>query len=76
MFINLHFTNNFIFSFLKEKRLPFDQFGFFVGKNESTDGNITILTGKSDVFRIGEVLAFNGKKRLSFWDGEECNKIR
>lgn len=60
----------------KEKRLPFDKFGFFVGRNESSLGNITMMTGKSDVSRIGEVLAFNGQRKLSFWDGEECNAIR
>ena len=62
--------------FKKEKRLPFDKFGFFVGRNESSLGNITMMTGKSDVSRIGEVLAFNGQRKLSFWDGEECNAIR
>jgi len=60
----------------EEKQLPTDKYGFFVGKNESTDGMLTMLTGKSDINRIGEIQKFNGKERLSVWNGEACNKIR
>ena len=60
----------------KDKRLPTDQFGFFIGKNGSYNGILTMLTGQSDINRIGEVLAFDGKERLSVWYGEECNRIR
>ena len=62
--------------FLQEKQLPTDKYGFFVGKNESTDGMLTMMTGKSDINRIGEIQKFNGKERLSVWNGEACNKIR
>lgn len=60
----------------EEKRLPTDMYGFFVGKNQSTDGILTMRTGKSDIQRIGEILALDGKDRLSKWNGDECNKIR
>ena len=61
---------------LQEKRLPTDKYGFFVGKNESYDGMVTMVTGKSDIRHIGEILAFDGKQRLNVWNGEYCNKIR
>ena len=62
--------------FRQEKQLPTDKYGFFVGKNESTDGMLTMMTGKSDINRIGEIQKFNGKERLTVWNGESCNKIR
>ena len=61
---------------LQDKRLPTDKYGFFVGKNESTDGMLTMLTGKSNIQRIGEIQKFDGKEMLSVWNGEDCNKIR
>ena len=64
---------------MQEKRLPTDKYGFFVGKNESSDGMITMLTGKSNINKIGQIQSFDGKERLSVWNddfGDTCNAIR
>ena len=64
---------------IQEKRLPTDKYGFFVGKNQSSDGMITMLTGKSNINKIGEIQSFDGKERLSVWNddfGDTCNAIR
>ena len=36
----------------------------------------SLLTGKSNIQRIGEIQKFDGKDMLSVWNGEDCNKIR
>jgi len=59
-----------------EKKLPFDEFGFFVDKNGSTGGVFEAMTGSDRVMDVGKVVSFNGKKQLDFWSTEECNAIK
>ena len=73
----IEFKND--FNFIQEKRLPTDKYGFFVGKNQSSDGMITMLTGKSNINKIGQIQSFDGKERLLVWNddfGDTCNAIR
>lgn len=60
-----------------EEKLPFDQFGFFVGKNATAaSGLIRALTGIHDVRNVGQILSVDGKAALDIWNGEQCNEIR
>jgi len=58
-----------------EQKLPFDKFGFFVNKNGSTSAVWEAMTGVNDVYNVGQVISFDGKTELDFWESEECNRI-
>jgi len=62
-----------------EQRLP-PLYGYFYGKNESSDGEFRVLTGAGDVSKLGSILAFNNQSRLSTWANgsaeAECNAIK
>ena len=55
------------------------QYDNLAGKNGSSDGEFSVLTGSQDVSSLGSILSFNNKTRLTTWgnssDGAECNAI-
>jgi len=55
--------------------LPFDSFGYFVGKNGSTDKPMLVNTGQSNWRRIGAIERFDGSRLLPFWNTRQCNMI-
>jgi len=61
-----------------DQKLP-EKYGYFYGKNGSSDGEFSVLTGSQDVSSLGSILSFNNKTRLTAWgnssDGAECNAI-
>jgi len=60
----------------KEKKLPFDKFGFFVNKNHSVSGIWETMTGVDDVKNVAKVISFDGETMLDFWGDDECNSIK
>lgn len=56
--------------------LPFDRFGWFVGRNLSSeyDGRINMYAGQEDISKMGKVYSWNGETRTRFYrDG--CGAI-
>ena len=46
-------------------------------KNGTIPGLMTSLTGKTDVYKLGQVLEWEHKSKLDFWrKGSECNTIK
>jgi len=60
----------------EEKKLPFDQFGFFVNKNGSLSEEWETNTGMKDVKDVAKVVSYGGQKSLNFWSSSQCNSIR
>ena len=59
---------------------PDNKFGFYFKKNntwdEKADGILTVATAADgDISRIGQVVAWNKRPKMSFWRGESCNKL-
>jgi len=59
-----------------DKKLPFNDFGFFVNKNNSEEGVYEARTGLQDVMKVGEIVSYQDKYKLEFWNTEDCNTIR
>lgn len=59
-----------------DQQMPYDQFGFFIDKNGSTDGYFNVWTGEHDMGRYTEINNVNHQSSLSFWKTDECNKIK
>jgi len=61
-----------------EQKLP-DLYGYFYGKNGSSDGEFSVLTGSEDVSMLGSILSFDNKTKLNAWGNgsteNECNAI-
>jgi len=61
-----------------EQKLP-DLYGYFYGKNGSSDGEFNVLTGSEDVASLGSILSFDNKTSLNAWGNDssanECNAI-
>ncbi|CAB3378163.1 Hypothetical predicted protein [Cloeon dipterum] len=49
--------------------------GLLVGKNSTDEMRFTINTGMQDINKLGIVSAINGKKKLSMWRSNECNRV-
>ena len=49
------------------KRVPFDKFGFFYGKNGTAGPVLTVRTGQEKLADFAKINVWNGKERLSFW---------
>ena len=60
----------------EEKKLPFDQFGFFVNKNGSVSEEWETMTGQDDVKDVAKVVSYGGQSQLDFWSSAQCNAIR
>jgi len=62
----------------EEEKLP-PLYGYFYGKNGTSDGEFSILTGGDEVSNLGSIISFNNKTTLTAWaDGSEdstCNAI-
>lgn len=55
--------------------IPFKDgiFSWLYGKNATDDGLFTVFTGSDDPSRTNFIKKWNGKEKLSFWKGDECN---
>ncbi|CAB3365854.1 Hypothetical predicted protein [Cloeon dipterum] len=51
-------------------------YSFLNHKNGKTDGHFKVLTGKSDVSKLGQIVEWEHNPTLQFWSGDECNTIR
>lgn len=60
----------------EEKKLPFDQFGFFVNKNGSVSEEWETMTGNENVRDVAQVVSYGGQSQLDFWSSAQCNAIR
>jgi len=58
------------------KRVPFDKFGIFVGKNATPSDVYTVLTGKKMLKNFAQISVYAGKSSLGVWGTDECNTIR
>lgn len=50
-------------------------FGYFIDRNNTDDGVVTIFTGEDERSKINRVDVVNGKKELTTWPIARCNKI-
>ncbi|XP_043221777.1 lysosome membrane protein 2-like isoform X1 [Amphibalanus amphitrite] len=55
--------------------LPYESFGYFVGKNASAGPPMLINTGQSDFRKIGVIERYDGSRLLPFWNTRQCNMI-
>merc|ERR1712002_873493 len=53
-----------------EQKLP-DLYGYFYGKNGSSDGEFNVLIGSEDVASLGSILSFDNRTSSA----NECNAI-
>lgn len=51
-------------------------FGYFLDRNNTDDGVVTIFTGEDDRQKINRVNVVNGQTELTAWPQHKCNKIR
>ncbi|XP_065351124.1 sensory neuron membrane protein 1-like [Cloeon dipterum] len=51
-------------------------YSFFYHKSNKTDGHFKVLTGKTDVKKVGEIVEWEYEPTLKFWSGDECNAIK
>ncbi|XP_065348827.1 sensory neuron membrane protein 2-like [Cloeon dipterum] len=51
-------------------------YSFLNHKNGKTDGHFKVMTGKSDVSKLGQIVEWEHNSTLQFWYGDECNTIR
>ncbi|KAG0724300.1 Scavenger receptor class B member 1 [Chionoecetes opilio] len=56
-----------------DKRLPYEQFGFFIKKNGSTDGLLNVYTGVDDMTQYSTINTFNYKWKLHYWKTDACS---
>lgn len=50
------------------KRVPFDKFGLFYGKNNTAGHVFTVFTGQEKLSDYARIDVWNGKERLDFWN--------
>ena len=60
----------------EERKLPFDEFGFFVNKNGSVSETWETMTGGEDVKDVARVVSYGGQTKLDFWASDTCNSIQ
>lgn len=58
-----------------DKRFPFDQFGFFVGKNNTPSEVFTVFTGRENLQDFAKIQIYGGKENLGVWGTEACNAL-
>jgi len=49
------------------KRVPFDKFGLFYGKNDTPGQVFTVFSGQEKLSDYARIDVWNGKQRLEFW---------
>ncbi|XP_050688443.1 lysosome membrane protein 2-like [Eriocheir sinensis] len=59
-----------------DQRLPYEQFGFFIKKNGSTDGLLNVYTGEYDMTKYATINTYNYKNKLHYWKTDSCNKVQ
>ncbi|XP_035713414.1 scavenger receptor class B member 1 isoform X2 [Folsomia candida] len=59
-----------------DKRFPYDQFGFFVGKNNTPSEVYTVLTGREELVDFAKIKIYGGKDNLGVWGTPDCNAIK
>lgn len=77
------FAANAVCTFLKKgskdlEKLPDNTFKFsiFGMKNATSDSNkFQVSRGIVDFKTVGEMVTFNGKKKMSYWRGKPCNDL-
>jgi len=58
-------------------RYPYEQFGLYIGKNNTDNGKLRVNTGLSGAGTLGRIVAFRGKQQYGKWEaGSECDKVR
>ncbi|XP_077165467.1 scavenger receptor class B member 1 isoform X2 [Paroedura picta] len=56
--------------------LPFtDKFGIFLNLNNTHMGRFTVNTGVRDISKVQMVENWNGLKKVSYWNSDQCNMI-
>lgn len=62
----------------EEEKLP-PLYGYFYGKNGTSDGEFSVSTGGDEVSNLGSIISFNNKTVLTTWANgsaeAECNAI-
>lgn len=59
-----------------DKRFPYEQFGFFVGKNATPSEVYTVLTGRENLVDFAKIQIYGGKSSLGVWGTDSCNTIK
>lgn len=61
-----------------EKRFPYEQFGFFVGKNNTPSDTYTVMTGQENLNDFAKIQVYAGKDNLGVWkeDQYKCNALK
>lgn len=49
----------------EEMTIPFDRFGWFYGRNNSSDGRFKIYTGKEDISKLGQLYSWRNSTQIS-----------
>ncbi|XP_053136423.1 scavenger receptor class B member 1 isoform X2 [Hemicordylus capensis] len=61
---------------IKPGMLPFKgKFGLFVALNDTDSGLFTVHSGMDDIAKVHMVDTWNGLRKLSYWNSDECNMI-
>ncbi|XP_039627539.1 scavenger receptor class B member 1 isoform X1 [Polypterus senegalus] len=56
--------------------IPFSgKFGLFADFNNSNTGLFTVHTGADDIRKVHMVDSWNGLKKVSYWNSDQCNMI-
>jgi len=55
--------------------VPFTYFGWFMNKNNSAPGNLSVKTGVDDNAHENEILTWDGEASLDVWADSYCNAI-
>ncbi|ODM93105.1 Scavenger receptor class B member 1 [Orchesella cincta] len=57
--------------------IPSNEFGFFVGQNDTEQGPYTVSRGSEDKSSLGVILKFKNQSELDFWTkSSTCNQIQ
>jgi len=56
---------------------PSDNFGFFVGKNQSQGlPSYTMYTGEGNPYNLSKISSYNGSEFLKVWNSDTCNRVQ
>lgn len=59
-----------------DKRFPYDQFGFFVGKNNTPSEVYTVMTGRDSLENFARIQIYGGKDNIGVWGTDKCNALK
>ncbi|XP_077984532.1 lysosome membrane protein 2-like [Glandiceps talaboti] len=66
---------NLIYNLTGTSIVPSPDFGLFLGKNNSDDGEYTVFTGKKDINKLNIIDRWNGDMNLHWWSDIYANMI-